>query len=149
MGDSPVCVKLLRLCPLPLFPLPGQQNTYFNFWAITGWLATAIMQVRSMGGEGLAEAAQQAVVGESGWGRVVAHRHCHFAGDHHYGWCRFDLTHLPHTSPHTLLHTFPHLQVGIIMVLVLVGCQPTVINRATGHPYGSYEVQMNAVPVVA
>ena len=34
----------------------------------------------------------------------------------------------------------PHLQIGIIMVLVLIGCQPTVINRATGHPYGSYEV---------
>jgi hypothetical protein len=22
----------------------GQQNTYFNFWAITGWLVTALWQ---------------------------------------------------------------------------------------------------------
>ena len=40
----------LHLDPFPHYPLPGQQNTYFNFWAITGWLATAIMQVRSLRG---------------------------------------------------------------------------------------------------
>ena len=60
-------------------PASGQRNDYFNFWAIAGWLATAVMQC------------------------------------------------------------------GITMVLVLVGCQPTLVNRAAGHPYGSYEVSTRIV----
>ena len=54
----------------------GQRNDYFNFYAIIGWLCTAV------------------------------------------------------------------LQCGITMVLVLYGCRPTVINRQTGHPYGSYEASL-------
>eukprot|EP00195_Chlamydomonas_chlamydogama_P002386 CAMPEP_0202922204 /NCGR_PEP_ID=MMETSP1392-20130828/77797_1 /ASSEMBLY_ACC=CAM_ASM_000868 /TAXON_ID=225041 /ORGANISM="Chlamydomonas chlamydogama, Strain SAG 11-48b" /LENGTH=1321 /DNA_ID=CAMNT_0049615821 /DNA_START=167 /DNA_END=4132 /DNA_ORIENTATION=- len=52
----------------------GQKNTYFNFWAITGWLATSL------------------------------------------------------------------LQCAIIMVLVLVGCYPTMIDREGGDPFTMYEV---------
>lgn len=60
----------------------GQNNSYFNFWAVSGWLATSAFQS------------------------------------------------------------------SIILVLILIGCGPTVINRASGHVFGMYETGVAMFSVI-